>query len=137
MMFTLTEEPIDVEKGKAALLQKRAGALVDFEGRVRDRNQGREVTRLDYEGAADLAANEFAKIEQEVREAFDILDVHCVHRTGVLEIGDVAVWIGVVAEHRDAAFDACRRTIDELKKRLPIWKKEHYTDGDSGWLHAP
>ena len=59
----------------------------------------------------------------------------CVHRVGTLEIGELAVWVGVSAAHRGAAFDACRYVIDEVKKRVPIWKNEHYADGESGWLH--
>jgi molybdopterin synthase catalytic subunit len=114
-----------------------AGALVVFEGRVRNVNQGRPVTCLEYEGAEALAGREFARIEADVLDRFDVLDVHCVHRVGTLKVGDIAVWIGVVAAHRAAAFEACRYTIDELKQRLPIWKKEVYTDGNSGWINSP
>ena len=64
------------------------------------------------------------------------LEARCIHRTGLLEIGDLAVWVGVAAPHRDEAFRACRYIIDELKVRLPIWKKEHYVDGDSGWVNC-
>ena len=66
---------------------------------------------------------------------FAILDARCVHRVGSLAIGDLAVWVGVIAAHRDAAFAACRFIIDEVKSRVPIWKNEHYADGESGWLH--
>lgn len=136
-MFTLSDEPIDSEGLRKSMQTASAGALVVFEGHVRDQNEGRSVTRLDYEGAAELAGNEFGKIADEVMQKFDITQIRCVHRVGTLAIGDVAVWIGVTAPHRGAAFDACRMVIEELKARLPIWKKEFYTDGDSGWLNSP
>jgi molybdopterin synthase catalytic subunit len=136
-MFRLSKTPLDPAAYRAAILRVSAGALVVFEGNVREENAGRPVTRLEYEGAEELAGKAFAAIEAEVRQQFDVLDVHCIHRVGNLAIGESAVWIGVVAAHRDAAFRACRYTIDELKKRVPVWKKEHYADGDSGWLESP
>lgn len=136
-MFRLSTDPLDTKACRDAILRDSAGALVVFEGNVREENEGRKVTRLEYEGAEELARKAFADIEAEAHEKFDILDVHCTHRVGDLAIGDTAVWIGVVAAHRDAAFQACRYTIDELKQRVPVWKKEHYADGDSGWLESP
>ncbi len=136
-MFTLSDCSITAHPWLQECAHEHAGALATFEGRVRSLNQGRAVTRLEYEGAEALAKNEFAKIEKEALSHFDIIEVRCIHRVGLLEIGDTAVWIGVLAAHRGPAFDACRYVIDELKKRLPIWKKEHYTDGDSGWINAP
>ena len=115
----------------------RRGAVACFEGVVRNHNDGRDVTRLQYEGAPDLAANEFSKIEAEVRATFAIVKLSCVHRIGDLSIGDLAVWVGVSAAHRADAFGACRYIIDETKQRLPIWKKEHYPDGESEWLNSP
>jgi molybdopterin synthase catalytic subunit len=136
-MFRLSAERLDVTGLRQALARCDAGAIVDFEGHVRAQNAGRRVNQLEYEGAADLASTTFVEIEAEARNRFEILDIHCVHRTGLLDVGDIAVWIGVAAAHRDAAFDACRYTIDELKQRLPIWKKEHYVDGESTWLSTP
>ncbi len=136
-MFALSDLPLLEHSLVQSLNDPAAGALVTFEGRVRQQNQGRAVTRLEYEGAELLAANEFQSIEAEACQRFDITQLHCVHRTGMLEIGEIAVWIGVLAPHRGPAFDACRYLIDELKKRLPIWKKEYYADGDSGWINAP
>jgi molybdopterin synthase catalytic subunit len=136
-LFVLTDQPIEKHP---ALLQKQAGeagAKVIFEGRVRNRNEGRQVLRLEYEGAAALSANEFSHIEQEARVQFDIADLICVHRIGTLQIGELAVWIAVQAGHRGAAFDACRYVIEQLKQRLPIWKKEYYLEGDSGWINHP
>ncbi|HWA87721.1 MAG TPA: molybdenum cofactor biosynthesis protein MoaE, partial [Opitutus sp.] len=89
---------------------------------------------LDYAAFGELAEREGARILEEARAKFDVLAIACVHRVGALKIGDLAVWVGVVAAHRGAAFDACRYVIDEAKARVPIWKKEHYTDGASEWV---
>ena len=82
------------------------------------------------------AGERLEKILQEACERFELLTVSSRHRIGRLEIGDCAVWVGVSAAHRGAAFDGCRYIIDELKHRLPIWKKEHYADGHSGWINC-
>ena len=95
-----------------------------------------EFLRLEYEGYEPVAVVEGQKILAEAAEKFPYLHAHCVHRTGMLEIGDCAVWVGVASAHRDEAFKACRYIIDELKHRLPIWKKEHYINGDSGWVNC-
>ncbi len=136
-MFTLSDAPIDAARLSADFADQGAGAVVFFEGRVRNRNEGRSVVRLHYEGAAEIASSEFARIEAELRETYAIIDVVCVHRVGTLRIGETAVWVGVLAGHRDAAFAACRAAIDEAKARLPIWKKEEYEDGTSGWINHP
>lgn len=107
-----------------------------FEGRVRNHNDGRPVLALDYEAFAVLAEREGARIVAEARERFDVLALACVHRIGALQIGDLAIWVGVAAAHRDAAFGACRYVIDEAKARVPIWKKEHYADGTSEWVNG-
>lgn len=136
-MFTLTDQPIDPAAERADLLNDEVGGFVAFEGWVRRHNLGQTVIALEYEGAGSLAEHEFAAIETEARERFDVTGIRCVHRVGRLEIGDLAVWLGVTAAHRDPAFKACRFVIDELKERLPIWKKEHYTEGSSDWLNHP
>jgi len=136
-MFDISDTAIDDQALRAAMGADAAGAFVCFEGWVRERNLERAVQRLAFEADTKLAANEFAKIEAEALAAFEVLEIRCVHRTGVLAIGELAVWIGVTAVHRGPAFEACRYVIDELKSRLPIWKKEHYFDGDSGWLNHP
>jgi molybdopterin synthase catalytic subunit len=107
-----------------------------FEGWVRNENDGRVVVRLDYEGYEAVAVKEGEAVLAEAREKFALTRAGCVHRVGSLEIGDLAVWVGVSAGHRGAAFDGCRYIIDEIKHRLPIWKKEHYADGDSGWINC-
>jgi molybdopterin synthase catalytic subunit len=133
--FGLSETPFDVAALRAELLDARVGGYASFEGWVRDHHDGRAVTGLRYEAYAALAEQEGERILDEARERFAILDVRCVHRTGDLAIGELAVWVGVAAAHRDAAFGACRFVIDEVKARVPIWKHERYADGDAGWLH--
>jgi molybdopterin synthase catalytic subunit len=121
---------------EAELRDPRAGAYVSFEGWVRNHQHGRPVLRLEYEAYADLALKEGGRILEEARERFRLYNAACVHRTGALAIGDAAVWVGAVSAHRDAAFDACRYIIDEVKVRVPIWKKEYYEDGYSGWVNC-
>jgi len=121
---------------RSRLFDPGAGAYCGFEGWIRNENEGHEVLRLEYEAYEPLAISEGEKILDEARQRFPHLRACCVHRTGMLEIGDCAVWVGVAAPHRDEAFQACRYIIDQLKVRLPIWKKEHYTDGHSGWVNC-
>ncbi len=137
MTFSIGSEPLDGATLRSGLLRHDAGACVVFEGWVRDVNEGRPVNRLEYEAYEPLAVKEGETILAEARERFGLLDAVCVHRVGALELGDVAVWVGVVSGHRDAAFAACRYIIDEVKARVPIWKKEHYAEGDSGWVNCP
>ncbi|RME72698.1 MAG: molybdenum cofactor biosynthesis protein MoaE [Verrucomicrobia bacterium] len=136
MRFEISSQPIDPAELRRTLENIRAGACVTFEGWVRDFNEGRTVLRLAYEAFDTLAVKEGERILEEAKRDFDIFDICCVHRSGVLELGDLAVWVGVSAQHRGAAFDACRYVIDEVKTRVPIWKKEFYEDGDSGWINA-
>jgi len=132
--FRLSDLPIEIAPLREALLADGAGAYASFEGWVRDHNEGRRVRGLAYEAYAALAESEGAKVIAEARERFAILDAACVHRVGELAVGELAVWVGVSAGHRDAAFAACRYVIDEIKARVPIWKHERYADGDAGWL---
>ena len=136
-MFRLISQPIEAEVLRREILSSQSGALVEFSGTVRDQNHGREVTALEYEAADALAVAEFARIEAEARASFAVTRIDCVHRTGRLSPGDTAVWIGVTSTHRDAAFSACQFVINQLKQRLPIWKKEFYSEGNSGWINAP
>jgi molybdopterin synthase catalytic subunit len=133
--FTLSTVAIDSASLRAALSDQRAGACAVFEGWVRDHNEGRPVCGLRYEAYIALAEAEGARIVDEARTRFDIVGACAMHRTGDLELGELAVWIGVAAAHRDAAFAACRWIIDEIKSRVPIWKHERYVEGDAGWLH--
>jgi molybdopterin synthase catalytic subunit len=135
-MFKLSTEPLDPAVLTRGLRNPQAGACVTFEGWVRNRNDGQAVQALAYEAYAPLAEKEGARILAEARARFPVLEAVCVHRVGALQLGDLAVWVGVIAEHRGAAFDACRYIIDEAKARVPIWKKEHYTSGATEWINS-
>lgn len=134
--FRFSHTPIDAAPLRAELLDTHCGGYTAFEGWVRDHNEGQKVTRLEYEAFEALGVAEGERIMQEARERFGVQRVLCVHRVGTLELTDVAVWVGAAAAHRDEAFKACRYIIDEVKHRVPIWKKEHYVSGDSGWVNC-
>ena len=135
-MLVMTGERIDPSRLREELYDSAAGAYRGFEGRVRNHNEGPRVLRLEDAADEPVAIKEGARIIAEAGEQFAILKAMSVHRTGMLEIGDCAVWVGVSAAHRDEAFKACRFIIDALKHRLPIWKKEYYASGDSGWVNC-
>ena len=132
--FRLSPTPFDTATLRAQLLDARVGAYASFEGWVRDRNEGRPVHGLHYEAYVALAESEGERILAQALDSFDIIDAGCVHRTGELAIGELAVWVGVTAAHRDAAFAACRFIIDTIKSSVPIWKHERYADGSQDWL---
>ncbi len=135
-MFVITDQPIRVQDRKDALRAVEAGGYVEFEGRVRNHSNGRGVTQLYYEAYHDLAVSEGEAIVAEALDRFPIVDAACVHRVGTLDLEEVAVWVGVVSAHRKDAFRACSYCIDEIKARLPIWKKETYADGTSEWVNC-
>lgn len=135
-MFTIVTQPIDPAILRQQALDPAAGAFCSFEGWVRNHHQGRDVHALDYEAYRSLAEKEGNRIVAEAKERFGILHAACQHRVGHLKVGELAVVVAVSAAHRDAAFDACRYLIDELKARVPIWKKEHFVDGESGWVRC-
>ena len=135
-MFELTSTPIDSAALQARLTGPAAGGLTIFEGRVRNHHLGRPVTHLDYEAFDELAQAEGEAIVAETESIYPETKVLCIHRTGSLRIGEAAVWIGVASAHRQAGFAACRHLIEELKLRLPIWKKEHHPDGASEWVNC-
>jgi len=135
-MFAIADQSIQVTDRKGELHDLEAGAYVEFEGRVRNHSQGRGVRSLYYEAYRELAQSEGTAIVQEAFEKFPIVDAACVHRVGTLDLGEVAVWIGVVSAHRADAFRACSYCIDEIKARLPIWKRETYADGTSEWVNC-
>lgn len=113
-----------------------AGALATFEGWIRNHNEGKQVTALSYEVFVDLALSEGEKILEETKDKFKVLDAICVHRQGDLSLGEMAVFVGVVSAHRQEAFAACKYIIDEIKHRLPIWKKEFFADGSHHWVNC-
>lgn len=135
-MFRMTDKTIDPDALRRELFDAGAGAYVGFEGWIRNENEGHLVERLEYESYEPLAVSEGEKVIAEARAKFPLLHAQCVHRSGMLEIGECAVWVGVSSAHRDEAFNACRYIIDQVKVRLPIWKKEHYADGNSGWVNC-
>jgi molybdopterin synthase catalytic subunit len=134
--FAFSREPFSPERHRALVADPVAGGYVSFEGWVRNHNEGRGVLRLEYEAYEALGIKEGDRVVAEALVRFPIAKAHCVHRLGVLHIGDLAVWVAVTAAHRDAAFAACRYIIDEVKTRVPIWKKEYYAEGDSGWVNC-
>ena len=135
-MFRIADTPLEKMDLKKTFADVRAGGFVAFEGWVRDTNEGEAVTSLEYEAYAALAEKEGNRILAEAEDRFDILKARCYHRIGHLQLGEMAVWVGASAAHRDDAFKACRFIIDEVKSRVPIWKKEYYKSGDSGWVRG-
>ena len=136
MSFLVTHDPIDVAQMRARLANVACGACVVFEGWIRNHNEGKAVLRLEYEVYRPMALKEGKRILAESLERFDIEDAACTHREGMLRLGDTAVVVVAAAAHRDAAFQACRYIINEVKKRLPIWKKEHYANGEARWVNC-
>ena len=134
--FSFSSNTLRPESCREALCDPAAGGYASFEGWVRDHNDGRRVRRLEYEAFEALAIKEGSRIVQQAIEKFGVSRAACVHRVGDLAVGELAVWVGVSAAHRQEAFAACRYIIDEVKHRVPIWKKEHYEDGDSGWVNC-
>jgi molybdopterin synthase catalytic subunit len=134
--FRFSRAPIETAAPRAALEDPACGGYAAFEGWVRDHNEGERVRRLEYEAFEALAVREAERIIAEAVARFKVAHAACVHRLGELAVGELAVWVGVSAPHRDEAFLACRYIIDEIKHRLPIWKKEHYVNGDSGWVNC-
>ncbi|HLF32291.1 MAG TPA: molybdenum cofactor biosynthesis protein MoaE [Xanthomonadales bacterium] len=134
--FEISSRAVDLAAFRHSLADPSCGGYVVFEGWVRDHNEGRAVQRLAYEVYEPLAMKEGLAIIQEALERFDISHARAVHRAGELDLSEPAVAVGVSAAHRDAAFRACRYIIDEIKHRLPIWKKEYYADGTAEWVNC-
>ena len=134
-MITLTTTPIDVTSALAHLQYDQAGAIDLFFGVVRDNTQERPVDRLEYEAYDRMVLSELQKIVDEATQRWPILRHVVIHRKGTLQIGEMAVLIGVATAHRADAFEACRYIIDTIKQTVPIWKKEVFVDGES-WVNA-
>lgn len=131
--FTVTDRVIDTAALRARIDHPQAGGLVVFEGVVRDHQDGRAVRHLDYEGYAAVAVKEGERILAEARTRWPLHAAVGCHRTGHLEVGEAAVWIGVAASHRGDAFAACGWIMDEVKARVPVWKRETFADGSVEW----
>jgi len=129
----LTERPIDIELLIERVESDERGGVAVFLGTVRNHHAGREVERLEYSAYGPMAEAECARIVAEAERTWGVA-VALEHRTGALGIGDVSVAVAVAAPHRDEAFAACRYVIEEMKRRVPIWKREYYTDGTVAWV---
>jgi molybdopterin synthase catalytic subunit len=134
-MTDLRAEPLSVDEVRAAVAEPDAGAIAIFVGTVRDHDHGRDVSALSY-SAHPSAAAELARVAEKVAASHPIVGMAVVHRTGDLQVGDLAVVAAVSAAHRDAAFAACRELIEELKATVPIWKHQSFTAGDSEWVNS-
>jgi molybdopterin synthase catalytic subunit len=125
----LTREPIDAEEPIAAAKHGEDGAVVVFDGIVRNHTRGRRTLHLDYEAYEEMAARQMRELAREARSRFGVRQVTMIHRLGRLEVGETSVLIVVASAHRAQAFEASRWLIDTLKKTVPIWKKETFEDG--------
>ena len=134
--IALVREPIDTLAIERAIKAGADGAVCTFDGIVRDNTRGRRTLHLDYEAYEEMALKQMHLLRSEAIEHSGVRDVAIVHRLGRIAIGETSVFIAVASAHRGAAFDACRWVIDTLKKTVPIWKKEHYLSGDSGWVNC-
>jgi molybdopterin synthase catalytic subunit len=134
-MTELRAEPLSVDEIREAAADPEAGAVALFVGAVRDRDHGRGVTALSY-SAHPSAEAELGKVAEKIAASYSIVSLAVVHRTGELQIGDLAVVAAVGAEHRDVAFVACHALVDEVKATVPIWKHQFFTDGDSEWVNG-
>lgn len=134
-MVELTNEPIDV----AGLLQRaqrpQAGAVVLFLGITREFTDGRQTTRLEYEAYPEMARRELLGLQEQAVERWSLASCDIVHRLGPVPLAEASVAIAVSSPHREAAFEAGRWLIDELKQTAPIWKQEHWSDGAAQWVH--
>jgi MoaE-MoaD fusion protein len=128
-VFLLVQSPIDTASIVRDVRADQDGAIVTFDGFVRNESHGRRTLYLDYEAYEPMALAKMAEIGRQIRQKFSIHRLAIVHRLGRLHIGETSVFIAVSAPHRSAAFDACRFAIDTLKRTVPIWKKEYFEDG--------
>src|SRR6266850_4802169 len=135
VLFEVTSRPLDARRMETAVAHKGAGAICTFTGVVRDNSRGRSVTHLEYEAYAEMATAQMRRIAGEIEEKWPEARVAMAHRTGRLEIGEPSVVVSVSSPHRAEAIAACKWGIDRLKESVPIWKKEHATDG-TYWIEG-
>jgi molybdopterin synthase catalytic subunit len=129
-MFHVTNKAIDLDELVRFVTDPEAGALATFIGTTRNNNEGRQVIALDYEGYPEMAEKELRRIGEDAKTKWPICRMAITHRLGPVQIGEASVIIAVSAAHRDAAFAACRFAIEEIKKTVPIWKKEVFEGGE-------
>jgi len=135
----IVTDPIHPEDVLVGLPSREDGACVLFLGVVRNHNEGRSVSGLEYEAYQEMAEKTLGAIAKEAAVRFSTERIAAIHRVGALEVGEISTAIGVATPHREEAFGASRYIIEELKKRLPVWKREHYLEGESRWVpgHLP
>ena len=131
--FLLSDEPLSLDSVVDEVRDERAGAIATFTGTTRIQSRGRDVTHLDYEAYEGMAEQVMAEIADELADRYDLCGIAIHHRTGRVGIGETSVLIAVSAPHRAAALAACRDAIDQLKERVPLWKKEVYEGGEE-WI---
>lgn len=131
----LRDTPLSVDEVRAAVMDPAAGGIALFAGAVRDHDHDRAVTGLSYT-AHPSASDELRRVAERIAGRYQLSAVAAVHRIGDLEIGDLAVVVGVSSGHRAQAFEACRALIDELKSSVPIWKHQRFAGGDSEWVNS-
>ena len=136
MIATVTDAPLDRTAHEQAVDDPAAGAVVSFAGVVRDHDGGRTVTLLEYESHPSAEAV-LKEVAAEIAAEPQVRAVAVSHRVGVLRIGDVALAAAVSTAHRAQAFDACARLVDEVKARLPVWKRQAFADGTEEWVNCP
>ncbi|MGY1638446.1 molybdenum cofactor biosynthesis protein MoaE [Geodermatophilus sp. SYSU D00742] len=136
MIARVVDAPLSIAEHEDAVADKAAGAVVSFAGVVRDHDGGRSVTELEYVGHPS-AQELLAEIAGEFAARPEVHAVAVSHRVGMLGIGDVALACAISASHRGEAFTACAELVDEVKKRLPIWKRQVFTDGEEEWVACP
>jgi molybdopterin synthase catalytic subunit len=136
VLVSVGETELDLAEHERAVADTRAGAVVSFQGVVRDHDDGRSVTLLEYEGHPSAEAV-LREVAEEIAAGPDVYAVAVSHRVGGLKIGDVALVATVSTAHRAAAFAACARLVDEAKARLPIWKRQVFGDGTEEWVNCP
>jgi molybdopterin synthase catalytic subunit len=129
-MFRVTDKPLNVQELIDFVTDPEAGAITTFIGTTRNNNEGRKVTALDYEAYPEMAEKELARLGEEAKRKWPICRMAIVHRLGPVQITEPSVMIAVSAAHREAAFAACRFAIEEIKRKVPIWKKEVYEGGE-------
>jgi molybdopterin synthase catalytic subunit len=131
--FLLSDEPLSLDRVVSEVRSDEAGAIATFTGTTRVRSRGRTVTHLDYEAYEGMAEKTMAEIAESLRERYELTGIAIHHRVGRVGIGDTSVVIAVSAAHRQHALAACKDAIDELKERVPLWKKEVYEGGEE-WI---
>ena len=129
-MFRVTDKPIHLQELLDFVTDPEAGAVATFIGTTRNNNEGRKVIALDYEAYPEMAEKQLARLGQKASQKWQICRMAIVHRLGPVQITEPSVIIAVSAAHREAAFAACRFAIEEIKKTVPIWKKEVYEGGE-------